>query len=255
VANTAVFDVDGDGRPELLVADRNFVRAVRYVPEPPPGVSPGWQVVQQVNADDPASKLVSLAVLGGDIVAADRANDRLVVLGRGDEETPGRGSRWGEIESVNVHGFTFDSIHAGSFSGDGRLDILAVGPAGFAAVRLSGERHVLRELATWRSKQERHQPHELIVGDVNGDGFTDMISLDAAEQMCEIFTFSESGRMLHATGFQVFESRIFSGPDARELEPSHGAVADVTGDGADDLILVAHDRVLIYPQSTPAPSR
>jgi hypothetical protein len=29
-------------------------------------------------------------------------------------------------------------------------------------------------------------------------------------------------------------------------------VADVTGDGADDLVLLAHDRVLIYPQMTGA---
>ena len=68
--------------------------------------------------------------------------------------------------------------------------------------------------------------------------------------MCEIFTISESGRLLYATGFQVFESKIFSGGEPREYEPSQAIIADVTGDGAQDLILVAHDRVLIYPQMT-----
>ncbi len=66
--------------------------------------------------------------------------------------------------------------------------------------------------------------------------------------MCDIFTFSESKRLLHATGFQVFESKIFSGGEPREYEPSEAVIADVTGDGAEDLLLLAHDRVLIYPQ-------
>ncbi|MCH7799826.1 MAG: hypothetical protein IID28_15500 [Planctomycetes bacterium] len=75
-------------------------------------------------------------------------------------------------------------------------------------------------------------------------------SLDAGEQMCEIFTMTETGRLLYVTGFQVFESKLFSGGDAREYEPSQAIIADVTGDGAADLRLLAHDRVLIYPQMT-----
>ena len=101
-----------------------------------------------------------------------------------------------------------------------------------------------------RTDEERRRQHELATGDVNGDGFTDLIALDAGEQMCEIFTISEAGRLLYATGFQVFESKIFSGGEPREYEPSDALVADVTGDGADDLVLLAHDRVLIYPQMT-----
>jgi hypothetical protein len=32
------------------------------------------------------------------------------------------------------------------------------------------------------------------------------------------------------------------------LEPREVVVADVTGDGKKDLLLLVHDRVLIYPQ-------
>ncbi|MCP3902091.1 MAG: hypothetical protein GY715_00525 [Planctomycetes bacterium] len=243
--NIAVFDVDGDGRRELLVAHMNYVRALRYEPQPPPGTSPGWQVVEQINALDSTSELVSLALRERRIVAADRENDRLVVLARSEDD-----GTWGEVESINVRGFDFTSIHTGAFSGDGRESILAIGRDGFAVLRLAGERTTLREVATWRSDDDRRLQHELSFGDVNGDGFTDMISLDAGEQMCEIFTFTEAGRLLYATGFQVFESRLFTGADSREYEPSQAIVADVTGDGADDLVLLAHDRVLIYPQMT-----
>lgn len=245
-ANTGIYDVDGDGREELLIADRNFVRAVHYDPNPPAGVSPGWQVVAQLNASDSQSKLVALAVMGDRIVAADRENGRLVVFA----ESGDAGSTWRERESLSVRGFTFNDIYAGSFTGDGSDSILAIGDDAFAVIRLAGERYALDEFASWRTDKQQRYQHELFTGDVNNDGFPDMLSLDAGEQMLEIFTFSEAGRMLYATGFQVFESKIFSGGEPREFQPSFGMVADLTGDGANDLILLSHDRVLLYPQMT-----
>jgi hypothetical protein len=47
-------DVDGDGLEELLSADRNYVRALRFDRD---GDAPGWQVVAQINATDPDAKL------------------------------------------------------------------------------------------------------------------------------------------------------------------------------------------------------
>ncbi|MHC4776588.1 MAG: FG-GAP repeat domain-containing protein, partial [Planctomycetota bacterium] len=181
------------------------------------------------------------------IVAADRENDRLIIMAP-DADHTGRG--WRATESINVKGFDFHSIHAGSLRGDGHENILAIGNDGFGVIRLAGSRTAFREFASWRTDEEQRRQHELTTGDVNGDGFTDLIALDAGEQMCEIFTISEAGRLLYATGFQVFESKIFSGGEPREYEPSDALVADVTGDGADDLVLLAHDRILIYPQMT-----
>ena len=119
---------------------------------------------------------------------------------------------------------------------------------GFAVVRLSGERIALRERNSWRTEVEQRVEHELTAGDINSDGYMDMVALDAGEQMLEIFSFSELGNLLYATAFEVFESRLFTGGEARVFEPSQCEIGDVTGDGAADLVLLAHDRVLIYPQ-------
>lgn len=239
--NTAVVDIDGDGKPELLIADRNYIRAVRYEPQAEAGVSAGWQVVSQINAEDPSAKLVSLALRGDRLVAADRENSRLVSFARKD-------GTWSQVDTIDIRGFKFNSIVAGAFSGDGQDNILAVGDDGFAVVRLGGDRATLKQLAAWRTDVDKRRQHEMIAGDINSDGFTDLVTLDDGEQMCEILSFSEAGRLLYATGFETFESKLFSGGDAREGQPREVFIGDVTGDDLPDLVLIAHDRLLVYPQ-------
>ena len=138
---------------------------------------------------------------------------------------------------------------AGKFAGDGNDGLLAVGDDAFALVRLGGERIVLDTVGTWTSDDPRQTPHEMIPGDLNGDGRTEVAVLDGGEQMCNILTFSDAQRLLYALGFKVFETRLFSGGDRQEFEPSMGEIVDVTGDGLADLVLLAHDRLLIYPQA------
>lgn len=254
--NNAILDIDGDGKVELLVADRNFIRALRYEEKPKAGASPGWQVVQQINADRGDAKLVSLSVLpngsGGPggasepmLVASDKENSSLLLFSKKD-------GVWQQTDALTVSGFKFADIRVGAFSGDGATDILAIGDDGFAIARLSGQRLKLNEIASWRSDSQRRVHHEIVVGDVNGDKHVDLVALDAAEQMAEILTFSDARRLLYGAGFKVFESRMFSGGEPREFEPSMGYVTDVTGDGAADLVLLCHDRILLYPQSTKA---
>jgi outer membrane protein assembly factor BamB len=246
--NTIVADMDGNGKGELLVADRNYVRALRYDAKPVDGTSPGWQVITQMNARNSDAKLVAVTQLGDRLVAGDRDNSRAIVFSKDKD------GRWSQTEQIEIPGFKFNQLFAGRFAGDGNDGLLAVGDDSFALVRLAGERIVLDEVATWTSNDPRQVPHEMVSGDLNGDGYTDVVVLDGGEQMAQILTFSQAERLLYALGFKVFETRLFSGGDRREFEPSMGVIADVTGDGLNDLLLLAHDRVLIYPQARGGPA-
>jgi len=248
-ANAALMDVTGDGTPELMLADRNYVRALRF--EPARATSPGWQVVDQFNLADARSKLSALTSIStGGLVVYDSAGKRLALLeGKRDQAAPGTATRWSEVGSLRLRGFAPVALTAGAFTGDGTESILCSGADGFAVVQLGGQRLVLSEVASYRADKEDRLEHEISTGDVNGDGYADLVVLDAGEQALEVFTVSKARRMLPANEFRVFQTRLFEGGDQREFEPHDCLIADVTGDGAVDLLVQVHDRILIYPQA------
>lgn len=251
-SNTAMLDADGDGKPELLIGDDNFVRACRY------DAKAGWRVVDQVTLSEPGTKVVGLAVLkaGGaeQIVVSDKGNGRLVILGHDsnssqDGAKTGSSGGWKVQQQLRLMGFPVGPVFAGAFGGDDQPGVLCIADDGFALVRLAGQRAELESFAANRSESEDRAEHELEAGDLNGDGYVDVVCLDAGERMCSIFTFSAARKLLLGTEFEVFQSRLFSRGQSRETEPRSALVADLTGDSKDDLLLVVHDRVIIYPQA------
>jgi len=239
--NTATLDVDGDGLEELLIADANFVRACRYEE------GRGWVVVEQITDPDPAASYAGVDVM------LDRSRPRLIVADSSSGELKmfeRAGEGWEPSGLVRVSGFGLGAIRAGSFDGAGGPGVLAFGGGGFAHALLSGERWALRELSAHRNDEEDRLEHEIAVGDVNSDGFSDLIVLDAQRQMVQVLTVTASGRLLHATEFQAFETRSFGFDQSRGFEPRQAMIADATGDGAPDLLLVAHDRIIVHPQAT-----
>lgn len=241
--NTALLDMNGDGTVELVIANQNFIRGCAY------DAQSGWRVVEQVNVPDSGAattSLVGISVLSeggkpGSILVSDRAGGRVLALTRGE-------SGWDLTDNIRVLGFPLGPIWAGAFDGDGRAGILATADDGYAMIALKGDRPSLDEVSVYRSDRETRLEHDIEVGDVNGDGHVDLVVLDAREQMCQVLTLSSARRLVPATEFKVFESRLFMRGDGREYEPSAAWVGDLTGDGADDIMLTVHDRLLIYPQ-------
>ena len=60
------------------------------------------------------------------------------------------------------------------------------------------------------------------------------------------------GEFRRGLSFQVFEQKSFRDRDLN-VEPRDLALGDVDGDGRPDLVLLVHDRILVYRQDTGKP--
>jgi hypothetical protein len=241
--NTALLDINNDGRAELLIADENFVRAAAFDAET------GWTVVDQFTVPDAQASLGAISTFDHQgspaVVAADTATDRLMLF-----TSSGEGEPWTISDKLRLTGLDASSLRAGTFGGAGSSTVLVLTDGSFGVVRLDGERITLDEFASYRSDDDDRREHEIEAGDVNGDGFIDLVVLDNNEKLCQVFTISAARRLLFATEFKVFEERLFQMGGRGGFEPSAMLIEDLTGDGAADILLEVHDRYLLYPQTT-----
>jgi hypothetical protein len=60
--------------------------------------------------------------------------------------------------------------------------------------------------------------------------------------------FNAEHKLIPANRWQVFEERTFRNRRSDLPEPREAVVADLTGDGKNDLAVLVHDRILVYPQ-------
>ncbi|MHC4325908.1 MAG: FG-GAP repeat domain-containing protein, partial [Planctomycetota bacterium] len=91
----------------------------------------------------------------------------------------------------------------------------------------------------------------LAAGDINSDGRTDIIMVEYGRSHIEILALDASIKPVPAMRFKIFEQKSYRDAKGRpkaSAEPRELTVADVTGDGKDDLVTVIHDRIIIYPQ-------
>jgi len=230
-----------DAAPTLLVAQENFARKLQRAKDS------SWRVVDQYNASEPSAKIVGAAMIdldgkpGREIVLVDTGIRKIRVLRKeGDVFRP-----WKEIE---LGSFPYESIRVADLNGDGREDLLLIGRGRFAVLYAGKMLPTLNELGTFESKLAKTYFSDVVAGDLNGDGRTDLALIDTQSHFIEILRLDAEHRPHHALQFKVFEEKSFSEGREGGTEPREGVIADVTGDGKADLILLSHDRVLVYPQ-------
>ncbi|MFN0198674.1 MAG: FG-GAP and VCBS repeat-containing protein [Planctomycetaceae bacterium] len=228
----------------VLSAQKNFARHLRLDDKNQ------WQVVDQYNAQESNAQISGVAMLdldgqpGDEIAMIDTGVRRIRILKKGESVF----EPWKEVELGN---FPFRSTRVADLNADQRPDLLLFGQERFAVLHSSRTDYQLVDLATFETKLLDTYFVDVTAGDLNADKVIDLTLLDTRSQMVEMLRF-DGKQLQHVLQFKVFEAKNFSGGEGElGIEPREAAIVDVTGDGLKDLILLTHDRLLLYPQDAP----
>ena len=250
----ALADVDGKAGRELLVAQKSFARSLVF------SGGRNWSVIDQYNAKKSTENEMSAVAafdIGGDnptgrpaILLLDGRKGQLQILRAGSDKT------YRVDKQVDV-GKWNSAAHLkmlfAPLTGDEVESLILFDSEKFALVTPLGSGNVTQHLAqqfSYETKIRDATYGNLTAGDVNSDGRIDIVMVDYKRNHIEIIAL-DAGKPIPATRFKVFEQKSYRDTQSRpkvSVEPRELKVADVTGDGRNDLVTVIHDRIIIYPQ-------
>ncbi len=235
-------DVDGDGSPELLIAGKGMIRALKWF-------KGNLRVVEQFNSADSQAELLCPILQDvdsdGEIEMVYFTEDHWEILKRSQD---GIFEKTGEIEQgtrVPQLAYPFTLNEKKGFYSLCSSGIDVIGKSGMTmGCSLKVHSRYLTDLP-----QIVHGGVDW--GDFDHDGVHDLVCMDGRKNVLEFLSYSAATKswqsVLH---FQVFEKDLhYRGKKGGVNEPRDGLIADLNGDGRDDLVLLVHDRFLCYYQN------
>jgi hypothetical protein len=113
---------------------------------------------------------------------------------------------------------------------------------------LRGDAWEFQELDGYETPIKDGFLNDVTTGDLDNDGRKDVVFMETGKNYLDLLTFGADHKLTPANRWQVFEERSYRGRRGENPEPREAVVADVTGDKKNDLTIIVHDRILVYPQ-------
>jgi hypothetical protein len=246
-------DVDGDGKAELLLPQKNFVRAVvleRAEKIPGSTNQPGWtfRVKDQINGAESDSRIVgATAVPNGknatpSIFLFDAEHKQLTLCERDATGV------WQVVRNIDLPVTDFNSVQTVALGGKGVQSVAFLGQNMVAWQALAGDVWDFTPLDGYETPIKDGFLNDEVSGDLTGTGRKDIVFMETAKNYLDLVSFSAAHKLVPQDRWQVFEQHTFRSRDNAVPEPREALIQDVTGDKKNDLIVLVHDRILVYPQ-------
>jgi len=236
-------DLDGNGKPELLVAGKGQVRALNWSGDE-------LVVSQQFNATDPQGDLSVPVFLDLD------GNGKSELLyyhsdGYWEALEEDAGKTYRPVYKIEDEPVLPSKTYLDSF-GD-KHSLLVFGESALQLITKGGRGLSLNVESRYLTDLPKIDHAAVDWGDFNDDGKPDLLCIDGRKHFLEFLSFEEEKKkwksILH---FKVFEENLhYKGKKGSAFEPREGYVIDLNGDGRDDIVFLVHDRLLCYYQEAP----
>lgn len=249
----SVADVDGDGKTELLMTQKNFLRAVVLKPEATSQSSTnkaGWvfHVKEQINGAASNSRLIGATAIprGTNTVPSlfllDAERKALTLCERDAAGV------WQVIRNVALPVADFASLQSVAWGADKVKSVAFLGLNAVAWMPLAGDIWEYTSLDDYETPIKDGFLNDMVSGDLDNDGRKDLVFMETGKNHVDLVIFDKNHKLVPGDRWQVFEQKTFRGRGGDSTEPREAVVADLTGDGKNDLAVVVHDRILLYPQ-------
>ncbi|HEV2453860.1 MAG TPA: VCBS repeat-containing protein [Verrucomicrobiae bacterium] len=246
-------DLDGSGKLELLLPQKNFIRAVVLEQEKKMEGStnqPSWvfQVKDQINGASSDSQIVgAVAVQNGknrnpSVFLFDAQYQRLTLCER---DTNGV---WQDVRNIDLPVSDFNAIRAVSLGEQHIPGIAFLGQNTVAWMPLAGDNWNFVAQDGYDTPIKDGFLNDVTTGDLENNGRKQLVFLETAKNYLDLVNFTRRHKLEPIERWQVFEEHTFRNSADSLPEPREALVTDVTGDGKNDLVVVVHDRILLYPQ-------
>jgi hypothetical protein len=243
-SSTAVAKIDGKKGDDLLVAQQNFGRSLRMA-------DGKWTIVDQYNAKSTENVISGVAAFDidndnhSDILLLDGQKGRIQILKVGDDKM------YHFAKEIDISTWNIKKILFAPLTGINAGSIVLFDADKFALITPRSGTMKLEQQFSYETTIKDGKYANLISGEINSDGRSDFVLVEYKRNHIEILTLNDAMQPVSATVFKVFEQKSYREEERRGqalVEPSELVIADVTGDGKNDLITITHDRVIIYPQ-------
>jgi len=247
----AAADVDGDGKSELLLPQKNFLRAVVLQQGPKiPGStnSVNWifSVKDQINGVDSGSRITGATA----VMNASNAVPSLFLLDAGHKQLTlcerDSAGVWQVVRNINLPVADFSGIGTVNFAGSPSVAFLGQNAVAWQA--LAGDAWEFTVLDGYDTPIKDGYLNDVIAGDLTGTGHKTLVFMETAKNHLDLVNFDAHHKLVPGDRWQVFEQHTFRAADNALPEPREAIVSDVTGDKKNDLIVLVHDRILVYPR-------
>jgi hypothetical protein len=248
----SVADVDGDGKTELLMTQKNFLRAVVLRPESATSSTnkSGWvfHVKEQINGAAGNSRLIGATAIprGTNAVPSlfllDTERKALTLCERDAAGV------WKVVRNVTLPISDFGSLQSVSWGTDKVPSVAFLGLNAVAWMPLAGDAWEFTALDDYETPIKDGFLNDMVSGDLDNDGRKDLVFMETAKNHVDLVIFSPDHKLIPGDRWQVFEQKTFRGRGGDATEPREALVTDLTGDKKNDLAVVVHDRILLYPQ-------
>ncbi len=237
--------------PSLLVAQKTYARALHLDP------SGRLRILDQFSGRGAQAELVGAAALQLDedpqkeVLLFDRTSSSIDILDQGPQGT------YRPVRKIEMPGFEFTGFQVLDLDGDQRDDVAVLGKRLLGILYARGEDGDLVEFARYDGEEsslggveEEMIPNLILPGDLNGDGKRDLVFSSEPRSFLGFLAQKpgEGGGLLQLRlSFPIFEEKSLlrgrGGSGPREI-----LAAEIDGDGKTDLVLLIHDRLILYPQ-------